>query len=219
MLLDHIRTAGLIGAKEATAEDDVTRAIGEALAGDDPERAFSILCDADALRAYQMAVRMLRDGAAAEDAVQDALIQVRAGLGQGAGRVSPRAWMLRIVYHRAIDELRRRKRRARHEIGKAEPGDAIDGAPTPAEATEAEEEARLLERSLGVLRPETRVAVLLRFREELSYDQIGAVIGEQADTVRQRITRALPRLRRRLAQLGVRVGTRSREATTSARTG
>jgi RNA polymerase sigma factor (sigma-70 family) len=59
---------------------------------------------------YNLAWHLLHDGAAADDATQEAFILAYKGLAKFRGG-SFRAWLLRIVANACYDELRRRKRR------------------------------------------------------------------------------------------------------------
>jgi RNA polymerase sigma-70 factor, ECF subfamily len=62
--------------------------------------------------AFGLAYRILGDAASAEEAVQDAFMQVwtRAGSFEDRGSANVRGWLLTIVHHRAIDTLRRSSR-------------------------------------------------------------------------------------------------------------
>ncbi len=80
--------------------------------GDDA--AFMALYDRYNRIAFGLAYRILGNASAAEEAVQDAFMQVwnKAGTFQDRGEGSVRSWLLAIVHHRAIDTHRRS---ARHD--------------------------------------------------------------------------------------------------------
>ncbi len=62
--------------------------------------------------AYAMALRTLRDAALAQDAVQDAFLQVWRSAGRfHAEKGSARVWLLTLVHRRAVDLVRREQRR------------------------------------------------------------------------------------------------------------
>ena len=76
--------------------------------------------------------------------------------------------------------------------------------PAPASAFPEHEFARrqeseILWKSVADLPEKLRVPVVLRYREELSYEEIGSVLGCSAGTVASRLHRAHRRLARRLA--------------------
>ena len=64
----------------------------------------------------QLAERLLRDRAAAEDAVQDALIRAINGLDKFEGRASVKTWLHRITVNTALTKLERRDRLAEQSI-------------------------------------------------------------------------------------------------------
>ena len=66
----------------------------------------------EALRPYLLryASLQLRDGAAAEDAVQEALLAALAGEANFAGRSNLRTWLTGILKHKIVDAIRRQAR-------------------------------------------------------------------------------------------------------------
>jgi RNA polymerase sigma-70 factor (ECF subfamily) len=89
------------------------------------------------------------------------------------------AWMIAITRACAIEAVRSRPR---------------DLNLAAADAVFSEPEGRL-QRCLGELEEPARRAVLLAYREGLSYDELGAVLGMPADTARGLVTGALARVR------------------------
>src|SRR6266498_5882292 len=71
--------------------------------------ALAALYDRYGRLAYSLAYRILGESEAAEDVVQDAFISAWRGAGSyRRDRGNPRAWLLSIVHHRAVDILRRK---------------------------------------------------------------------------------------------------------------
>ena len=68
--------------------------------------------------------------------------------------------------------------------------------PDPGVGADARVRAFELERALMSLAPKVRIAVLLRYQDGLSYEEMAQVCGERAPTLQARVARALPRLRR-----------------------
>lgn len=101
-----------------------------------------------------------------------------------------RAWAFRIARDRIYREYRRRK------IPTQQLDDEhVETLPQPADtALDAEE----LQRGLGFIPPEQREVLMLRFFEELSYDEIARVTGCTLGTVRSRIHYAKRALRNAL---------------------
>src|SRR5712691_7824077 len=95
-----------------------------ALAARSDEVAFAELYDRYGRAAYGLALRVLRDEALAEDAVQEAFLAIW----RGASRFMPErgtasTWILTLVHRRAVDLVRREDRRRADTLEQApEPG-------------------------------------------------------------------------------------------------
>jgi RNA polymerase sigma factor (sigma-70 family) len=129
----------------------------------------------------------------AQDAVQDVLFRLWRELRAGARVHNPRAWAYRSVYRVAMDHHRLRARLAalgrRLDHGAAEPSrEASDRIAVWVEVD------RLPERQRQVL--------YLRYRADLSFDEIGHTLGITASAARSHATQALARLRQRLGPDG-----------------
>lgn len=109
-----------------------------------------------------------------------------------------RGWLIRTATRKCLDTLRSAKRSDRLQR------DLVDGD-TPEEMSLLEqlgttEEHRALEECLAALPPDVAAAVLMRYRDDMSWAQIADAVGEQVDTIRMRVQRgALKSLRDCLA--------------------
>ncbi len=156
---------------------------------DRSERAFSAVYQLTASGLASYAYGMLRDRAAAEDAVQQAFLELtRAAPGiRGKGR-SLRAWLFRSVRFTCLDELRRRQRRP--EDATADPPDTgvTDDDPLPDPD---------LHEALQQLTERQRSLIVLRHVVGLSPDETARVL----DTNRTAVYAATARAERRLRSL------------------
>jgi RNA polymerase sigma-70 factor (ECF subfamily) len=177
-------------AQAAFEEDDVDKA----LSGGDRQRAFTLLMTRYGDQVYRYAFAMTGDGHLAEEVRQQVFVEAYRDLPCFAGRAPVRAWLLGIVRHRCLDATKASRRwslrfknepSVEHEIDASELGDQLD----------RQRIARLLEDCLATLAPAAREAVLLRFQQELSYDEIAELTGDRPGTLQQRVARALPVLR------------------------
>ena len=83
-----------------------------ALVSRSDDEALAALYDRYGRIAYGLALRILRDRALAEDAVQEAFLGVWRSAGSFLGeRAKPSTWILTIVHRRAVDLVRREERR------------------------------------------------------------------------------------------------------------
>lgn len=152
-------------------------------------------------RVYRLAFRLCGNAHDAEDITQEAFIRVFRSL----DRYRPgtfEGWMHRIVTNLFLDSARRRSR-IRFE---ALPDDAerVPGRERSPEQVLAEESFDpVLQTALDNLSPEFRAAVVLSDIEDLSYEEVGRILGVKMGTVRSRIHRGRAALRAELEAAGV----------------
>jgi RNA polymerase sigma-70 factor (ECF subfamily) len=116
-----------------------------------------------------------------DDVLQDLWLDVFRSIGKLR---EPRAfgtWLYRLARDRAWRDLRRDRPDVASDLDAEEI--AEDSADESFSAADAEE----VHRALGELSPEHREVLLLRFVEDMSYEQIAAVVGCGVGTVRSRI--------------------------------
>jgi RNA polymerase sigma-70 factor (ECF subfamily) len=131
---------------------------------------------------------MLEDASAAEDVLQDVWLDVYRAVGRLADPAALPAWLYRIARDRAWRTLRRKHRFHRPLVE----SDWIDDG----EAAFSMEQAALVHAGLGALPPEQREVLVLRFLEELTYEDIARIVGCPVGTIRSRIHYAKGALRR-----------------------
>ena len=146
---------------------------------------------------YSLAMYMLKSPEAAEEVTQDAFFNVwRRSKSYHQQRGSVTAWLFSIVRHRAIDELRRRKREQTH----VQPGVDLsnrpsDGGDDPVEYTTLQFEGGRLKDALHTLRPEQRQVVVLAYYGGLTHSEIASQLGHPLGTVKTRMRLGLKKLR------------------------
>jgi len=147
---------------------------------------------------YNLCLRMLGDGDAAEDATQDAFISAFRGICRFRGG-NFRAWLFRIAANACRDQLRSSRRRPTTPLDEV-PFDIEGGDPAPDDIAANLELGVAIKRALAALPYDQRLAVVLRDIEGLEYEEIARVIGCSMGTVKSRIGRGRAALRRDLAQ-------------------
>ena len=164
------------------------------LAGD--VEAFALLVDRHHARCLKTATGLLGDPDDAEDAVQEAFVRAYRHL--GSYRESERfgAWLLRILVNQCRTHRARGARYHRAECFDAllEPGEGADAA------LHGSEQRDQLTRALAQLGEEQREAVVLRFAEELSYQEMSAITGVSVSALKMRVQRACAGLRGLLSE-------------------
>jgi RNA polymerase sigma-70 factor (ECF subfamily) len=159
-------------------------------------QAFQRLYERTASQLLASLVRMLRNRALAEDALQDVFVQVWGRAGQyESGRGSAWGWLIAIARYRAIDLKRRESRMA------TGPSDAIDDIPGEDEPQDAlaalgQRASKALAGCLGALQPRQRDCILLAYQGGLTHTEVAIEIGEPLGSVKSWIRRGLSALKR-----------------------
>jgi len=174
-----------------------------ALASRQDEAALAQLYDRYGRVAYGLALRIVRDQALAEDAVQEAFLTVWRTAGSfRPERAKPSTWILTLVHRRAVDVVRREERR------RAQP--LLEGQEEPDErALPADEEIaltdrrRLVQEALRQLPDEQREALELAYYGGLTQSELAERLSVPLGTIKSRMFTGLRRLRDLLAEAGL----------------
>ena len=172
--------------------------IVERVLGGDRE-AFRLLVDRHHDRCLRVATHLLGgDVAEAEDAVQEAMLRAFRYLGSYKEREKFGAWLMRILVNQCRTQMARR--RGRRDV----PGLGDEQLSYPDEREiPGDERATMraeLERAMALLPPEQREAVVLRFADDLTFDEMATVTGVGVSALKMRVQRACARLRALLTE-------------------
>lgn len=187
--------------RTGTAVPHGEREILKALEEGDRDTALRLLMRDYGSAVYRYCRQMLGDDLA-DEAHQMTFVQAYEGMARFAGRSSLRTWLFGIAHHRCLDALKISRRREK----RFQPMDGVPDRPAPAETAEDRlahrSRVRALEQCLRELAPRVRAAVLLRFQQGVTYEEMARLEGERAPTLQARVVRALPVLRRCLEHKG-----------------
>jgi RNA polymerase sigma-70 factor (ECF subfamily) len=170
-----------------------------ALVGRSDETALAELYDRFGRVAYGLALRIVRDPALAEDAVQEAFLSVWRSAGRFvAERAKASTWIMTLVHRRAVDLVRREEPR------RTEP---LESAPQPALASTEDEAWLLLQRqrvqeALRRLPDQQREAIELAYYGGYTQSELADRLGQPLGTIKSRMFAGLSRLREILAETG-----------------
>ena len=154
------------------------------------------LYDRHAGAVYSLALRMLSDGAEAEDVVQDVFTQAW----RQAGRYDPSrapviGWLLVMTRARTLDRLRARRSRIAPAALDAMTADPVEPGPGQELQAIGNEEAARLRRALDALPDGQREAIELAYYKGLSQSDIAEALQQPLGTVKTRIRTGLLKLR------------------------
>jgi RNA polymerase sigma-70 factor (ECF subfamily) len=182
------RETGVVNMPQPSTEDDSTLL---ALVQSGDEHAMAVLFDRYSKVVYSVALRVLRDPAAAEDVLQEIFMQIwRNPDSFTATRGSLGGWLAVVSRNRSIDSLRRKR-----------PTDSVEDVILASSFNLADEAERnsLMERARGVivqLPIEQRKTLEMAFFDGLTHSEIAEMTGDPLGTVKTRIRSALTTLRK-----------------------
>ena len=181
----------------ALADEDLMQLVRR----NDP-RAFEVVYERHSGAAFSLAYRMVGRGNVAEDVVQEAFLSIwRSGARYERARGSVRTWVLGIVHHRAIDQLRRSsvhdKRRASDEglEERLESGERTDNE------VARREEAASIRSAMDTLPADQSHVIELAYFGGFTHTEIAGILEAPVGTVKGRMRLGLEKLRNQLRTL------------------
>jgi RNA polymerase sigma-70 factor, ECF subfamily len=161
------------------------------------------LYDASSARVFGLALRILRDRNAAEDAV----VEVYAQAWRDASRFDVQrgnacAWLLTMARSRAIDILRSRRREPPSEPLETA-GEMHSAGPGPEDQSSELQRRNYVRGALGNLHPEQREAIELAYFSGFSHSEIASKLGQPLGTIKSRIRSGIMVLRELLEHMAV----------------
>ena len=164
--------------------------------------AFEVIYERHSRAAFSLAYRVAGSRGVAEDVVQEAFLNIwRSGARYERARGSVRTWVLGIVHHRAIDQLRRSsvhdKRRASDEglEERLESGERTDNE------VARREEAASIRSAMTTLPADQSHVIELAYFGGFTHTEIAEILGAPVGTVKGRMRLGLEKLRNQLRML------------------
>lgn len=182
---------------------DPEAAARDALSQGDRKRALALLMGLYGKAVYTYCRHILQDAALSEDVLQTTFVQAFADLAHYRGQSSLRSWLQGIARHRCLDTLKMRRREDQHLVRPERTADVETPALGAEEQLHIRSIAKHLAHCLGQLSVEVREAVVLRFMQQMSYEEMASLTGQRAATLQMRVARAMAGLRKCLQASGV----------------
>lgn len=174
------------------------------------QAAFAELYRLTSGQLYGVALRILRETAAAEEALQDVFVNVWHHAGTyAAARSQPLTWLTSIARNRCLDQLRRRELDTvplfRDNDDDADGGRDYDIAaegPSPVDMLVAGADSRSVRECVDGLERGQKQAIALAFYQGMSHQELARQLHEPLGTVKSWVRRGLERLRQCLDRAG-----------------
>lgn len=148
--------------------------------------------------------RMLQDPTLAEDVYQQVFIEAHRDLHTFRRDAKLRTWLLSIASHRCLDAMKARRRREGRIDGSEDALERVSATtPPPQDLLDRSRQLAALEACVGLLPEDMRLAVLMRFRSGMTYQEMSATTEVKTTTLQMRVSRALVALRACIEGKGV----------------
>lgn len=168
------------------------------------EAAFRTLVDQYHHRVYRIALALLRCSEEAEDVTQEVFVEVYQTIGRFRGEATLGTWIYRLATSRALRHRRQARTKKRFAFLTSLFGldNAVRHHPPdhrhPHALLEGQEQLQQLLRAISRLPDQQQIAFSLRHEQELSYEEIAAILQTTVPAVESLLFRARQTLRKRL---------------------
>lgn len=152
-------------------------------------------------RVYRLIFYSLNERLLAEDILQTVFLKIYRSLPGFRFESSLSTWIYRIALNECMNQNRRRNPEHVPIESILGSGEDIDTALAPDDQHARNELQRIVQQTVFDLPPKLRSVVVLKYLEELSYDQIAEVLECAPGTVASRLNRALAEMESRLQPL------------------
>ena len=193
-----METQGYRNTRDPETSDNVL--FQQALAGD--QEAFEALFSRYQHSLFRLIYRYVGEYHEAHDVLQHVWLQLYLSLPKLYPNVQMKPWLFTVAHNRSLDVLRRRRFLSFSEVEKGNEEDETaflntipDTSLTPEELVEQRDLQQAIQRAIQTLPGTYRTVVLLYYREQMSYAEIGRVLKIPVSTVKTRFHRAKPFLR------------------------
>ena len=182
---------------QGTSDQDLV-----ALAGKGDEEAFQALYHRYEKRIFQYLISMLGDPTLTEETMVEVMVAVWKGAEKFRGASKVSTWLFGIAHHKGIDAIRRVSSQRQSSVALDDADETIDVSDGPEEHAQQKGLAKLTNQAMKDLSPDHREILHLAFFEELSYQEISALLSIPLNTVKTRVFYAKQQLKGQMQALG-----------------
>ena len=152
---------------------------------------------------YNFTWRIIGDGVASEDVVQEVFFKIWKNIKRFDLNKSFKTWIFQITKNTCIDYLRKKKETPFSYFEDEEGGNAlaetvVDPSPLPDELFYRSDLATHANSAIQELAPVYRLVMFLKYNDHFNFQEISEILGESLNTVKSRHRRALIKLKKML---------------------
>lgn len=168
-------------------------------------RAFQVLMERYMQPIFNFIRQYAKSTEEVEDIVQDTFFKVWKYISRYSKGKMFRPWLYTIARNTALDHLKKRRAYAFSELddegGDLNFADTLeDTEPLPPKIFEDAALAKKLNERMALIHPDYRTIITLHYKDEMTFDEIGEVLGKPMNTVKSWHRRALIELRKLLTE-------------------
>jgi RNA polymerase sigma-70 factor (ECF subfamily) len=160
------------------------------------KQAFAFIINRYKNKLFAIILRMVKNPEDAKDLVQECFIKIYEQLGKYVGNGSFSSWLYRVSINHCMDEFRKKKFQLVELSGEK----LEDRALTPEIVYLQKEKYKQLEELLSILPSEDRMVILLKYTQDLSYEEISDLLGLSVSSIRNKIHRGKKKMREQLVK-------------------
>ena len=163
--------------------------------------AFAELYRATSSKLFAVSLRIVRERALAEEALQDSFVNIWNHASDYAqAKSAPTTWMTAIVRNRSLDIVRRT--REEPDVDDALAANLVDERAAPPREAQARAESHSIQQCLEELDAEQRQTIALAFFHGLTHSELASHLRRPLGTVKTHIRRGLMKLKDCLMRTG-----------------
>jgi len=171
-----------------------TEIISQVLKGD--HNAYSLLVEKYKSYVFTLTLRFTKSREDAEEVSQDIFVKAYRALADFKGTAKFSTWLYTIVNTTCITFLRKKRLDIR-SLDDERTFEIADSQDSGFSANQVEQKSRqnMVNRAIGMLNPDDAEIITLFYKNEQSLDEIGQILGLEANTAKVRLHRARARLK------------------------
>ncbi|MGB0911626.1 MAG: RNA polymerase sigma factor [Nitrospirales bacterium] len=172
------------------------------LTGKGDEEAFQVLYHRYEKRIFQYLISMLGSPTLTEETMVEVMVAAWKGAGTFRGTSKASTWLFGIAHHKAIDAIRKESTQRQRSVSLDDAAETVDRSDGPEEKAQQKGLAKLTNLAMQDLSSDHREILHLAFFEELSYQDISALLEIPLNTVKTRVFYAKQQLKGQMQGLG-----------------